>query len=178
MTSRLAICMGGRVAEEIIFGKDKITSGAQSDIEQATKLARAMVTRWGFSDELGTVMYGENQEEVFLGYSMGQQQTLSETTAQKIDTEVRRLVEAGLAEATRIITEKRQDLETLAKGLLEYETLTGEEIGQLLKGHAPVRDTSDDHELPLRGSPVPTTGIVRPKPGPEPGGGLEPQPQT
>ncbi len=177
MTSRLAICMGGRVSEEIVFGKDKITSGAQSDIEQATKLARAMVTRWGFSDELGTVMYGENQEEVFLGYTMGRQQTISEATAQKIDAEVRRLVEAGLAEATRIINEKRQDLETLAKGLLEYETLTGEEIRELLKGHAPVRDTSDDHEPPLRGSPVPTTGVVRPKPGPEPGG-LEPQPQA
>ena len=134
--------------------------------EEAALLARAMVTRWGFSDELGTVMYGENQEEVFLGYSMGQQQTLSEATAQKIDTEVRRLVEAGLAEATRIITEKRQDLETLAKGLLEYETLTGEEIRELLKGHAPMRDTSDDYEPPLRGSPVPTTGVVRPKPGP------------
>jgi cell division protease FtsH len=177
MTSRLAICMGGRVSEEIIFGKDKITSGAQSDIEQATKLARAMVTRWGFSPELGTVTYGENQDEVFLGYSIGRQQTISEATAQKIDAEVRRLVEAGLAEATRIITEKRQDLETLAKGLLEYETLTGEEIRELLKGHAPVRDTSDDHEPPLRGSPVPTTGIVRQKPGPEPGG-LEPQPQS
>ncbi len=144
MTSRLAICMGGRVSEEIIFGKEKITSGAQSDIEQATKLARAMVTRWGFSDELGTVMYGENQEEVFLGYSMGRQQTMSEATAQKIDAEVRRLVEAGLADATRIITEKRQDLETLAKGLLEYETLTGEEIVELLKGHPPVRDTGSD----------------------------------
>ena len=177
MTSRLAICMGGRVSEEIVFGKDKITSGAQSDIEQATKLARAMVTRWGFSDELGTVMYGENQEEVFLGYTMGRQQTISEATARKIDAEVRRLVEAGLADATRIITEKREDLETLAKGLLEYETLTGEEIRELLKGHAPVRDTSDDHEPPLRGSPVPTTGVVRPKPGPEPGG-LEPQPQA
>ena len=118
-----------------------------------------------------------NQEEVFLGYSMGRQQTISEATAQKIDAEVRRLVEAGLAEATRIITEKREDLETLAKGLLEYETLTGEEIVELLKGHAPVRDTSDDHEPPLRGSPVPTTGVVRPKPGPEPGG-LEPQPQA
>jgi cell division protease FtsH len=107
MTSRLAICMGGRVSEEIIFGKEKITSGAQSDIEQATNLARAMVTRWGFSEELGTVMYGDNnQDEVFLGYSMGRQQTLSEATAQKIDTEVRRLVEAGLAEATKIITEK------------------------------------------------------------------------
>ena len=178
MTSRLAICMGGRVSEEIVFGKEKITSGAQSDIEAATKLARAMVTRWGFSDELGTVMYGDNnQDEVFLGYSIGRQQTVSEATAQKIDAEVRRLVEAGLGEATKIITEKRQDLETLAKGLLEYETLTGEEIVELLKGHAPVRDTGDDREPPLRGSPVPTTGVVRPKPGPE-AGGLEPQPQA
>src|ERR1700726_4848939 len=175
MTSRLAICMGGRVSEEIIFGKEKITSGAQSDIEAATKLARAMVTRWGFSDELGTVMYGDNQDEVFLGYSIGRQQTVSEATAQKIDAEVRRLVEAGLADATRILNDKRQDLEMLAKGLLEYETLTGEEIVNLMKGRLPVRDTGDDHEPPLRGSPVPTTGLVRPKPGPEPGG-LEPQP--
>ena len=137
---------------------EKITSGAQSDIEQATNLARAMVTRWGFSEELGTVMYGDNQQEVFLGYSIGRQQTISEATAQKIDAEVRRLVEAGLAEATKIITEKRDDLETLAKGLLEYETLTGEEIEQLLKGHPPVRDTGGDSEPPLRRSPVPTTG--------------------
>jgi cell division protease FtsH len=178
MTSRLAICMGGRVSEEIVFGKEKITSGAQSDIEQATNLARAMVTRWGFSEELGTVMYGDNnQDEVFLGYSMGQQKILSEATAQKIDEEVRRLVETGLAEATTIITEKRQDLETLAKGLLEYETLTGGEIVGLLKGHPPVRDNGSDVEPPMRGSPVPTTGVVRPKPGPEPGG-LEPQPQA
>jgi hypothetical protein len=148
MTSRLAICMGGRVSEEIVFGKEKITSGAQSDIEQATKLARAMVTRWGFSEELGTVMYGDNQDEVFLGYSIGRQQTISEATAQKIDAEVRRLVEAGLADATRILNEKRQDLETLAKGLLEYETLTGEEIVELLKGHPPVRDTGDDRDPP------------------------------
>ena len=118
-----------------------------------------------------------NQQEVFLGYSMGRQQTISEATAQKIDAEVRRLVEAGLAEATKIITEKRQDLETLAKGLLEYETLTGGEIVGLLKGHPPVRDNGSDPEPPLRGSPVPTTGVVRPKPGPELGG-LEPQPQA
>src|SRR5438270_7330185 len=124
MTSRLAELMGGRKSEEIIFGKDKVTSGAQSDIEQATKLARAMVTRWGFSDQLGTVMYGENQEEVFLGYSMGRQQNISEATSQKIDSEVRRLVEFGLDEATRILTERRDDLEVLAKGLLEYETLS------------------------------------------------------
>jgi cell division protease FtsH len=172
MTSRLAVLMGGRVAEEIVFGKDKITSGAQSDIEQATKLARAMVTRWGFSDALGTVMYGENQEEVFLGYSMGKQQNISESTAQTIDSEVRRLVEMGHSEARRIITEKRDGLEALAQGLLEYETLTGDEIMGLLDGKKPVRET-DDEPSPPRSSPVPTT--KRP---PQAEGGLEPQPSA
>ncbi|HMN47093.1 MAG TPA: ATP-dependent zinc metalloprotease FtsH [Povalibacter sp.] len=174
MMSRLAVLMGGRVSEEIIFGDDKVTSGAQSDIEQATKLARAMVTRWGFSKELGTVMYGENEQEVFLGYSMGRQQNISEETSQKIDAEVRRLVETGLAEARRILTEKRDDLEALAKGLIEYETLSGEEILGLLKGVPPVRDTGDP--TPPRTAAVPTTGRNRPAP-PEPdAGGLEPQP--
>jgi cell division protease FtsH len=178
MTSRLAILMGGRVSEEIIFGKDKVTSGAQSDIEQATKLARAMVTRWGFSEELGTVMYGENQEEVFLGYSMGRQQNISENTSQKIDSEVRRLVEMGQSEARRIITEKRVDLETLAKGLLEYETLTGDEIRGLLNGIEPVRVSADD-DTPSnpRRSPVPAAG----KPSwtqPDGDPGLTPAPQS
>ena len=176
MTSRLTVLMGGRVSEEIVFGKEKVTSGAQSDIEQATKLARAMVTRWGFSDELGTVMYGENQEEVFLGYSMGKQNNISESTSQKIDGEVRRLVEMGLTEARRIITEKRDQLESLAKALIEYETLTGDEIIGILQGRPPVRET--DETPPPRATAVPVTG--RPtKPRPEPDtGGLEPQPQT
>ncbi|MDB5650299.1 MAG: ftsH [Hyphomicrobiales bacterium] len=174
MTSRLAVLMGGRIAEELIFGKDKITSGAQSDIEQATKLARAMVTRWGFSEELGTVMYGENQEEVFLGYSMGKQQNISEATARTIDSEVRRLVEMGLSEARRILTTKRDDLESLAKGLLEYETLSGDEIMGLLDGKPPVRENDDEPTTP-RSSPVPSAGKGRPKPD---AGGLEPQPQV
>ena len=177
MTSRLAILMGGRVSEEIIFGKDKVTSGAQSDIEQATKLARAMVTRWGFSDELGTVMYGENQEEVFLGYSMGRQQNISENTSQKIDSEVRRLVEVGQSEARRIITEKRQDLETLAKGLLEYETLTGDEIRRPAERHRAGARTDDDTPASPRRSPVPAAG----KPtwsGPDADPGLKPAPQA
>src|ERR1035437_7612233 len=101
MTSRLAIMMGGRVAEEMVFGREKVTSGAASDIEQATKLARLMVTRWGLSDKLGTVAYGENQDEVFLGYQVSRQQNISEATAQTIDAEVRKLVEAGYAEATQ-----------------------------------------------------------------------------
>src|SRR5262249_56020226 len=92
MTSRLTIMMGGRVAEELVFGEDKVTSGAASDIEQATKLARMMVTRWGLSSELGAVAYGENQEEVFLGYSVARQQNISEATPQKIDPEITKLL--------------------------------------------------------------------------------------
>jgi len=174
MTSRLAIMMGGRIAEELVFGKEKVTSGAQSDIDQATRLARMMVTRWGLSDELGTVAYGENQEEVFLGMSVGRQQNVSESTAQKIDAEIRRFVESGLNEARRILTEKRDQLEILAKGLLEYETLSGEEIRDLLDGKPPVRDTGEP-PTPARGSPVPSAGRGRPR---ESDGGLEPQPQA
>jgi cell division protease FtsH len=140
MTSRLAIMMGGRTAEELIFGKDKITSGASSDISAATSLARNMVTRWGFSDELGTVSYGDNQEEVFLGHSVARTQNVSEDTARKIDFEVRRLIQKAHDEARRVLTERIDDLHTLAKALLEYETLTGEEIVSVIKGVKPSRD--------------------------------------
>lgn len=176
MTSRLAIMMGGRVAEELVFGHDKVTSGAASDIEQATRLAKMMVTRWGFSSELGQVAYGENQDEVFLGMSMQRHQNISEATAQLIDKEVRRLVDEGYAEATRILTEKREELETLARGLLEYETLSGDEIVDLLDGKPPVRDTVIEPANP-RGSAVPTAGKNRPRPGGTPGS-IEPQPQA
>jgi cell division protease FtsH len=172
MTSRLAIMMGGRVAEEITFGKDKVTSGAASDIEQATRLARMMVTRWGFSPEIGYVAYGDNQDEVFLGMSVSRQQNASEETVRKIDAEVRRLVESGWDEAHRILTECNGDLEVIAQGLLEYETLTGDEIRDLMAGKQPVRDSGD--EPPTRAAPiVPSSGRGRPK-GSE--GGLEPQP--
>jgi len=175
MTSRLAIMMGGRVAEEMIFGKDKVTSGAASDIEQATKLARMMVTRWGFSDQLGTVAYGDNNDEVFLGYQVSRQQNISEDTSQKIDAEVRRFVEDGLQEAQRILTEKHGDLEALAKGLLEFETLSGDEIVDLLGGKRPNRESVIDPETP-RSSAVPSAGVNRPRPGAD--GGMEPQPSA
>jgi cell division protease FtsH len=174
MTSRLAIMMGGRVAEELVFGKEKVTSGASSDIEQATKLARLMVTRWGLSAELGTVAYGENQDEVFLGYQVSRQQNISEETSRKIDIEIRRLVEAGYAEAEHILTTKRADLEALAKGLLEFETLTGDEIIDLIAGKRPSRESVIEPVTP-RGSAVPPAGKPRPRPEP---GGLEPQPQA
>ena len=143
MTSRLAIMMGGRVAEELIFGKDKVTSGASSDIQAATSLARNMVTRWGYSDKLGLVSYGDNQEEVFLGHSVSRTQNVSEETANIIDAEVKRLVQNAYDEAKRILTEKLEDLHTLAKALLEYETLSGDEIIGALKGVAPNREDAD-----------------------------------
>src|SRR3979411_510574 len=175
MTSRLAIMMGGRVAEELVFGREKVTSGASSDIEQATRLARMMVTRWGLSEELGTVSYGENQDEVFLGMSVSRTQNASEATVQKIDTEIRRFVEEGYKEATRILTEKRADLEALAKGLLEFETLSGDEIQDLLKGKKPNRESVLEPTTP-RTSAVPPAG--KPRPRPDPDAGLEPQPQA
>ena len=144
MISRLAIMMGGRVAEEFKFGKENITSGAASDIEQATKLARAMVTRWGFSDKLGHVAYGENQEEVFLGHSVARTQNVSEETAQIIDAEVRRLIDEAYSTAKPILTKKKKEWIALAEGLLEYETLSGEEIKQLIAGKKPSRDLGDD----------------------------------
>jgi cell division protease FtsH len=174
-TSQLAVAMGGRVAEEITFGKDNITSGASSDIQQATKMAKAMVTQFGYSDELGTVAYGDNQEEVFLGMSMGRQQNVSESTAQKIDAEVRRLVDEGYESARKILTEKKKDFETLAQALLEYETLTGEEITDVINGKKPNRESVLEPTGP-RTSAVPPAG--KPRPRPDPDAGLEPQPQA
>ena len=163
MVSRLAIMMGGRVAEEIIFGKENVTSGASSDIEQATRLARAMVTRWGFSEELGVVAYGENQDEVFLGHSVARQQNVSESTAQVIDREVRRLVTEGWDEAKRVLTTRLEDLHTLAKALLEFETLSGDEIRDLLeKGVRPNRDEPEPSLLSGPAVSVPITPIPEP----------------
>jgi cell division protease FtsH len=179
MISRLAIMMGGRVAEEIKFGKENITSGAASDIDQATKLARAMVTRWGFSDKLGQVAYGDNQEEVFLGHSVARQQNMSEETQQIIDAEVRRLTDEAYEAARSVLTKKKKGWMAIAEGLLEYETLSGDEIKQLLKGEKPNRDLGDDTPA-SRGSTVPKAGqrAEGKKKGGEPEGGMEPQPSS
>jgi cell division protease FtsH len=175
-TSQLAVAMGGRVAEELTFGKENITSGASGDIQQATQLARAMVTRLGYSDELGTVMYGDNNEEVFLGMSMQRHQNISEATAQKIDAEVRRLVSQGYEDARRILTEKRSALETVARALLEYETLTGDELKELMAGRPIIRKVDEDDSKGPAGPAVPNAGRARP-PREEPGAGsAEPQP--
>ena len=132
MYSDIAVAMGGRIAEEIIFGHDKVTSGASSDIDMATKMAKNMVTRYGMSKELGPLAYGENEEEVFLGRSVTRQQNMSEETAKKVDSEVKKIVEAGYDRAKKVLTDKIDDLHKIAKALLVYETLTGDEIRDLM----------------------------------------------
>ena len=130
--AQMAIAMGGRVAEEIIFGEEKVTTGAVSDIEQATKRARAMVMRAGLSKELGPIAYGENEEEVFLGRSVARQQNMSEETAKKVDAEIKKFVEKGYDRARKVLTEKIDDLHKIAKALLTYETLSGSEIENII----------------------------------------------
>jgi cell division protease FtsH len=163
MYANLAVAMGGRVAEEIIFGYNKVSSGASSDISYATGLARDMVTRWGMSDALGPLQYAEADEEVFLGYSVNRQRNMSNETAQLIDKEIRRIVEDGYERAKTVLDENREELETLAKALLEYETLSGDEIKKLLAGETIDRGGASGPAIPAAGSSIPKA--KRPKPG-------------
>jgi len=145
LEANISKAMGGRVAEELIFGHNKVTSGASSDIQMATKLAKDMVTKFGMSKDLGPLSYGANEDEVFLGRQITRQEHMSEETAKKVDMEVKRLVNEGYEKAKKILTAKIEDLHKLAKALLVYETLSGEEIKDLLeKNLEPKRQNSDD----------------------------------
>ncbi len=136
MNAQLAVLLAGRAAEELVFGRSKVTSGTAADIEEATRLARTMVTRWGLSESLGPVAYAEDQEEVFLGHSLGRQQTVSPETAQAIATEVRKLIDAAVDLAHRILVTRRPQLDQVARSLMQRETLTGEEIRALVEAHS------------------------------------------
>ena len=155
MYANVAVSMGGRIAGELVFGYDKVSSGASSDISYATGLARDMVTRWGMSDALGPLQYAEADEEVFLGYSVNRQKNMSNETAQAIDTEIRRIVEAGYDRAKLLLEENREELETLAKALLEYETLSGDEIKIVLEGGTIDRGSTSKPSIPTAGSSIP-----------------------
>jgi len=164
LEANISKAMGGRVAEELIFGHDKVTSGASSDIQMATKLAKDMVTRYGMSKELGPLTYGENEDEVFLGRSITRHQHMSEETANKVDIEIKKIVDAGYQRAKKIITEKIDDLHKIAKALLLYETLSGEEIKDLiLKNTQPTRKKEEDDEAKEQSSALGSLGL-KPKP--------------
>jgi cell division protease FtsH len=168
----LRVACGGRIAEELIFGDDKVTTGASSDIRMATDMARRMVTEWGMSDKLGFLAYSADEQEVFLGRSVSQQKNMADATASIIDSEVRRIVDEAYDAATKILKKHNVELERLAQGLLEFETLDGEEIKIIVEGGTLVRKDADD--TPVKPGPVrksrtglPGTGRTK-KPGGEP----------
>ncbi len=175
LTSKIAMAMGGRVAEELVFGEDQVTNGAASDIQQVTRIARAMVTQFGMSEELGAIDYA-NERESFLGVQQGPG-NVSQATQEKIDAEVRRLIDTGYREAKRILSERRDDLERLAQGLLEYETLTGDEIRKVLAGETLDRSADSGNPPPPaagKGRLASIPKVPKPRSGDE--GGLSPAP--
>ena len=171
MESRIAMCFGGRIAEQLIYGESHLNSGAADDIRQATGMARRMVTEFGMSEKLGPLRYSENEEEVFLGHSVTQRKNVSDETAKLIDQEVRRIVEEGEGTARAILSKNIDGLHLVAKALLEYETLSGDEVQALLRGEK-IRQASGDADKPKPRSSVPTAGATVQRPT-----GLEPRPQ-
>jgi cell division protease FtsH len=171
----LRVACGGRIAEELTFGEEYVTTGASSDIKMVSDMSRRMVTEWGMSERLGFLAYGADQQEVFLGHSVTQTKNVSDATAKIIDEETRRIIDNAYIDATKILKDNIDQLEALAKGLLEYETLSGDEINALLAGEAIVRDGGGD-EAPKqdggRRTSVPTGGSSG-----KPSGDMGPDPQ-
>ena len=177
--AKLAMMFGGRVAEDLIFGKDNVTTGASNDIMQATNLARSMVTEWGMSEKLGPLRYNANEEEIFLGHSVARHQQISEATAQMIDDEIRSIIDEAGKLANEVLTEHMDDLHTLANALLEYETLSGDEVQALLRGEEIDRSDKTDSSGPSGArSSVPSSGASgKTDKGRDSPGGMEPTPQ-
>ena len=174
LLAELTMAMGGRAAEEIIFGADKVSNGASGDIKMATDQARRMITEWGMSDKLGMIAYGDNSQEVFLGHSVTQNKNVSEATAREIDGEIKAIIDKAYAKARRILSENVEELHRLARGLLEHETLSGDEIRTVLRGEPVIRKVVDEPAVENRRASVPTAG--RPA-APPSAGGAAPAPQ-
>jgi len=175
LLAELTMAMGGRAAEEIIFGPDKVSNGAAGDIKMATDQARRMITEWGMSEKLGMIAYGDNSQEVFLGHSVTQNKNVSEATAREIDGEIKDIIDRAYAKARRILTENVEELHRVARGLLEHETLSGDEIRTVLRGEPVIRKVVDEPAPESRRASVPTAG--RPATPTPPAGGLGPAPQ-
>ncbi|HWU01029.1 MAG TPA: ATP-dependent zinc metalloprotease FtsH, partial [Terriglobales bacterium] len=173
LEGRIAICFGGRIAEQLIYGEEHLNSGASNDILQATNMARRMVTEFGMSEKLGPLRYSENEEEVFLGHSVTQRKNMSDDTARLIDEEIRRLVEDGEQKCRDILGRNIDALHRVAKALVEFETLTGEEVKALMRGEEIRRNEGRDTSSGRPRSSIPTSGSPVGSKAP----GLEPRPQ-
>jgi cell division protease FtsH len=174
LTAELTMAMGGRSAEEVVFGADNVSNGAAGDIKMATDQARRMVTEWGMSDKLGMIAYGDNSQEVFLGHSVTQNKNVSEVTAREIDAEIKDIIDSAYTRARKILTDNIEELHRLARGLLEHETLSGDEIRTVMRGEPVIKKVVDEPAPESRRASVPTGGRTVPPP---PTGGLGPAPQ-
>ena len=177
LKARLCMMFGGRIAEELIYGIENVTTGASNDIQQATNMARAMVTEWGMSDKLGRLRYVDNQEEIFLGHSVARSQTISSETAKMIDNEIRRFIEEAEEQARTVLSEHMDDLHAVTEALLEYETLSGDEVQAILRGESIDRPDETDPGESGRRSSIPTSGKAASGKDKDEPGGLEPEPQ-
>ena len=165
MKAKLAMMFGGRVAEELIFGKSNVTSGASNDILQATQKARSMVVEWGMSEKLGPLRYSENEEDVFLGRSVTQRKSMSDETAKLIDQEIRGFIDEAEGHARKILKKYIKHLHSLAKALLEFETLSGDDVNELIKKGKIKSNKHDDTDSNNRKTSIPLgkTDIKRKK---------------
>ncbi|MFZ1391579.1 MAG: ATP-dependent metalloprotease, partial [Dokdonella sp.] len=161
LESRIATLFGGRVAEEIVFGPEYVTTGASNDIERATKMARNMVTKWGLSDKLGPIAYGEEEDEVFLGRSVTQHKNVSDETARRIDEEVREILDRAYARSTELLGENLDKLHVMADALLQYETIDAQQIEEIMSGRevSPPKDWTKDSGA----GPGPESGGAKPR---------------
>jgi cell division protease FtsH len=156
LESKISSTFGGRIAEELIFGKDKVTNGATQDIEVATRIARNMVTKWGMSDRLGPLAYSEEEQEVFLGHSVTQHKNVSDETAHLIDEEVRNIIDRNYARAEDLLNENMDKLNAMAEALIKYETIDSDQIDDIMAGRTPrvPRNWNDEEERGSGGAGV------------------------
>ena len=166
LESQIASLFGGRIAEELIFGPEHVTTGASNDIQRATEIARNMVTRWGLSEKLGPLTYGEEEGEVFLGHSVTQHKNVSDETAHIIDEEIRAIIDRNYARAQNILNEKMDRLHMMAEALIKYETIDQDQIADIMNGREPRPPAHWDDSEPPRGSAgVEAEGARDKKPG-------------
>jgi cell division protease FtsH len=173
LESQVSSLFGGRIAEELIFGADSVTTGAQNDIERATAIARNMVTRWGLSDRLGPLAYGEDEGEVFLGHSVTRHKNISDETAHTIDEEIRAVIDRNYDRAAKILRENEDKLHRMSDALMKYETIDSEQIEDIMEGRdpRPPKDWNSSDEPPADSGVVRDDDVAEGKPTEGPIGG-------
>jgi len=164
LNSQICSLFGGRIAEELVFGADKVTTGASNDIQRATELARNMVTKWGLSERLGPLTYSEEEGEVFLGHSVTQHKNVSDETAHAIDDEIRSIIDTNYEKAETLVKDHLEQLHMMAEALMKYETIDADQINDIMAGKEPRPPRDWDDSEPSSGAPATDTEQKKDRP--------------